>query len=90
MPLIVEAFGPFANLSQVQRLSAPNSLDEPEEGLIAIGSGGPFAQSAAKALLRCTDPSAMEIVTQSLTIAGEICIYTNHNFTIEELDSDCE
>ena len=62
---------------------------EPEEGLIAIGSGGPFAQSAAKALLRCTDLSALDIVKQSLTIAGEICIYTNHNFTIEELDSDC-
>ncbi len=63
---------------------------EPEEGLIAIGSGGPFAQSAAKALLRSTTLSAKEIVTQGLTIASEICIYTNHNFTIEELDSDCE
>ena len=63
---------------------------EPEEGLIAIGSGGPFAQSAAKALLRNTELSAMEIVKQSLTIAGEICIYTNQNFTIEELDSNCE
>jgi ATP-dependent HslUV protease subunit HslV len=40
-------------------------------------------------LLRCTDLSALDIVKQSLTIAGEICIYTNHNFTIEELDSDC-
>lgn len=63
---------------------------EPEEGLIAIGSGGPFAQSAAKALLRSTTLSAQDIVKQSLTIAGEICIYTNHHFTIEELDSDCE
>lgn len=63
---------------------------EPEEGLIAIGSGGPFAQSAATALLRSTQLSARDIVTQSLTIAGEICIYTNQNFTIEELDSDCE
>lgn len=63
---------------------------EPEEGLIAIGSGGPFAQSAAKALLRSTKLSAKEIVKQSLTIAGEICIYTNHNFTIEELDCACE
>lgn len=60
---------------------------EPEEnGLIAIGSGGPFAQSAASALLRSTKLSAKEIVTRSLTIAGEICIYTNQNFTIEELD----
>ena len=64
---------------------------EPEEGgLIAIGSGGPFAQSAATALLRSTKLSAREIVTRSLTIAGEICIYTNKNFTIEELDSEVE
>ncbi len=63
---------------------------EPEEGIIAIGSGGPFAQSAAKALLRKTELSAKDIVMEGLTIAGEICIYTNHNFTIEELDSDRE
>ncbi|MFC3908099.1 ATP-dependent protease subunit HslV [Legionella dresdenensis] len=63
---------------------------EPEEGLIAIGSGGPFAQSAARALLRHTELSARDIVEKSLGIAGEICIYTNLNLTIEELDSDCE
>lgn len=64
---------------------------EPEnDGLIAIGSGGPFAQSAARALLDNTKLSAKEIVEKSLTIAGEICIYTNHNLTIEELDSASE
>lgn len=63
---------------------------EPEEGLIAIGSGGPFAQSAAKALLQNTDLSAAEIVRKSLTIAGEICIYTNHHLTIEELENHSE
>lgn len=63
---------------------------EPEEGLIAIGSGGPFAQSAARALMQNTDLSAREIVEKSLTIAGEICIYTNHNLTIEELEGECE
>ncbi|STX29916.1 Detoxification / adaptation, Protein fate / hydrolases / secretion [Legionella beliardensis] len=64
---------------------------EPEEGgLIAIGSGGPFAQAAARALLKNTDLTAREIVEKSLNIAGEICIYTNHNLTIEELESDCE
>lgn len=63
---------------------------EPEEGLIAIGSGGPFAQSAAKALLRNTKLSARDIVTQALTIAGEICIYTNQHFTIEELENNRE
>lgn len=63
---------------------------EPEEGLIAIGSGGPFAQSAARALMQNTKLSAKEIVQKGLSIAGEICIYTNNNFTIEELDNECE
>lgn len=58
---------------------------EPEDGLIAIGSGGPFAQAAAKALLRQTDLSAKEIVTEALKVAGEICIYTNHHVTLDEL-----
>ncbi|MGI0118766.1 ATP-dependent protease subunit HslV [Zooshikella sp. RANM57] len=61
---------------------------EPENGLIAIGSGGPFAQSAARALLESTELSARDIVEKGLEIAGDICIYTNHNRTIEELD--CE
>ena len=59
---------------------------EPEDSLIAIGSGGPFAQSAARALLDNTDLSAEDIVKKGLTIAGDICIYTNHNHTFEELD----
>jgi len=59
---------------------------EPEDNLIAIGSGGPFAQSAARALLDNTQLSAQEIVTKALSIAGDICIYTNHHHTIEELD----
>lgn len=60
---------------------------EPENNLIAIGSGGPFAQSAAKALLDNTELSAREIVEKGLEIAGDICVYTNHNRTIEELES---
>jgi len=59
---------------------------EPENGLIAIGSGGPFAQSAALALIDNTDLSAKDIVEKSLGIAGNICIYTNDNLTIETLD----
>ncbi len=61
---------------------------QPEDDLIAIGSGGPFAQSAGRALLDNTDMSARDIVEQGLKIAGDICIYTNHNRTIEELDSN--
>lgn len=59
---------------------------EPEEGLMSIGSGGPFAQSAARALLDNTDLSARDIVEKGLAIAADICVYTNHNRTIEELD----
>jgi ATP-dependent HslUV protease subunit HslV len=58
---------------------------EPEQGIIAIGSGGPFAQSAARALLENTELSARDIVERSLNIAADICIYTNRNLTIEEL-----
>ncbi|WP_075185418.1 ATP-dependent protease subunit HslV [Teredinibacter haidensis] len=58
---------------------------QPEDDLIAIGSGGAFAQSAARALQENTDLPAAEIVKKSLTIAGDICVYTNHNFTIEQL-----
>lgn len=58
---------------------------QPENDLIAIGSGGPFAQSAATALLENTDFEARDIVEKSLCIAADICIYTNHNLTIEEL-----
>jgi ATP-dependent HslUV protease, peptidase subunit HslV len=58
---------------------------QPEDDLIAIGSGGPYAQSAARALLDNTEMDARDIVEKSLEIAAEICIYTNHNRTIEEL-----
>ena len=59
---------------------------EPEDSLMAIGSGGSFAQSAAKALLQNTDLSATEIVEKSLTIAADVCVFTNHHHTVEELD----
>jgi ATP-dependent HslUV protease subunit HslV len=59
---------------------------EPEDNLIAIGSGGPFAQSAARALLDNTELGARDIVEKGLGIAADICIYTNHNRTLEELD----
>ena len=59
---------------------------EPEDNLIAIGSGGPFAHSAARALLDNTELDARSIVEKGLGIAADICIYTNHHRTIEQLD----
>jgi ATP-dependent HslUV protease subunit HslV len=61
---------------------------EPEHNIIAIGSGGPFAQSAARALLENTKLGARDIVEKGLAIAADICVYTNDHFTIEELESD--
>lgn len=58
---------------------------EPEQGIVAIGSGGAFAQSAARALLENTELAPAEIVKKSLTIAGDLCIYTNQSHVIEEL-----
>ncbi len=60
---------------------------QPENDLIAIGSGGPYAQAAATALLENTDLDARTIAEKALDIAGNICIYTNHNHTIEELET---
>ena len=59
---------------------------EPENGLVAIGSGGAYAQAAARALLEHTEMTPAQIVKQSLTIAGELCIYTNQHHTIETLE----
>ncbi len=59
---------------------------EPEQGILAIGSGGNYAISAARALYDNTDLSAKEITEKALNIAGDICIYTNHNFVMEELE----
>ncbi|MBI5108568.1 MAG: ATP-dependent protease subunit HslV [Rhodocyclales bacterium] len=59
---------------------------EPEYGIVAIGSGGAFAQSAARALLENTELAPAEIVKKSLSIAGELCIYTNQNHVIEVLE----
>ena len=58
---------------------------EPEQGIVAIGSGGPYAQAAAKALLENTSLAARDIVERALNIAGEICIYTNQQIVIESI-----
>jgi ATP-dependent HslUV protease subunit HslV len=66
-------------------ISGNGDVIEPQDDLMAIGSGGPYAQAAALALLRNTELSAREIAEQALKIAGEICVYTNQNIVIEEL-----
>lgn len=66
-------------------LSGTGDLIEPDEGIIGIGSGGAFAQAAAKALSRHTQMAPRDIALHAMTVAAEICIYTNSNFTIEEL-----
>jgi len=81
----LEALLAIADSKDSLIISGNGDVIQPEQDLIAIGSGGPFAQSAARALLENTDLSAREIVKKSLDIAGDICIYTNHNHTIEEL-----
>ncbi|MBX6423696.1 ATP-dependent protease subunit HslV [Thermosulfurimonas sp. F29] len=66
-------------------ISGAGDVIEPDEEVLAIGSGGPMALAAAKALLRRTELSAREIAEEALRIAGEICVYTNQNITVEEL-----
>ncbi len=69
-------------------ISGNGDVIQPEDDLMAIGSGGSFAQAAARALLDASELPAREIVERALHVAADICIYTNHNLTIEELE--CE
>jgi len=66
-------------------LSGNGDVIEPENGIAAIGSGGPYAQAAAVALMEHTNYDARKIVEEALKIAGDICIYTNKEISIEEL-----
>ena len=81
----LEAMLAVANHESSIILTGNGDVLEPEQGLLAIGSGGPYAHSAARALLENTDLSPQEIVKRSLTIAGDLCIYTNQNHVIEVL-----
>ncbi len=81
----LEALLSVADKSNSLIISGNGDVIEPEDNVIAIGSGGAFAQAAAKALLDNTELTAQEIVTKSLKIASDICIYTNNNLTIEKL-----
>ncbi|WP_027330380.1 ATP-dependent protease subunit HslV [Marinimicrobium agarilyticum] len=82
----LEALLAVANAEASLIITGNGDVIQPEDDLIAIGSGGAFAQSAARALLDNTELDAKHIVEKGLTIAGDICIYTNHNQTIETLD----
>jgi len=66
-------------------LSGNGDVIEPDDGIVAIGSGGPYALSAARALVRHTQLSARQVAEEALSIAGEVCIYTNQNVVVEEL-----
>ncbi|KAF0191946.1 MAG: hslVH [Gammaproteobacteria bacterium] len=71
-------------------ISGNGDVIEPEDSLMAIGSGGPYAQAAARALLNNTQLDARAIVEAALGIAADICLYTNHNLTLEELATTTE
>ncbi len=81
----LEALLVVADLAETLVLSGTGDVIEPDDGLAAIGSGGPYALAAARAFLRGSERSAREIAEESLRIAAEICIYTNERITIEEL-----
>jgi len=81
----LEALLAVADASTSLIISGTGDVVEPEQSLMAIGSGGPYAQAAARALLESTELGATEIVERSLNIAADICIYTNRNLSIEEL-----
>jgi ATP-dependent HslUV protease subunit HslV len=84
----LEALLIVANRQHTLVITGTGDVVEPEHQLIAIGSGGPYAQSAARALMDNTKLAARTIVEKSLKIASEICIYTNPSLTIEELESE--
>jgi len=81
----LEALLSVANHEASLIISGNGDVIQPEQDLVAIGSGGSFAQAAARALFENTELEAKDIVEKGLSIAGDICVYTNHNFTIEEL-----
>ena len=83
----LEALLAVANHEQSFIISGTGDVIEPEDGILAIGSGGPYALAAARALLAQTDLAPKQIVEQSMQIAGSIDIYTNHHIVIEELST---
>ncbi len=84
----LEAMLAVADRTAALIVTGTGDVLEPEHGIVAIGSGGPYAQAAARALVDHTALSAAEVVKQSLVIAGDLCIYTNQNHVIEVLDKE--
>ena len=84
----LEALLIIADAKATLILSGNGDVIEPENSLASIGSGGPYAQASAISLLENTELSAKSIVEKALTVAGNICVYTNDHLTIEELDSE--
>ncbi len=82
----LEAMLIVADRSATLIITGNGDVLEPEHGIAAIGSGGAYAQAAARALLKHSELSPADIVKQSLEIAGDLCIYTNHNHTLETLE----
>lgn len=82
----LEAMMIVADQTNMLLISGTGDVIEPQDDFIAIGSGGNYAHAAAQALMHNTEMSAKEVVEEALTIAADLCIYTNHNFTIETLD----
>ena len=82
----LEAMLAVADVSTSLVITGSGDVLEPELGIVAIGSGGAYAQAAARALLQHTELGAHDIVKQALTIAGDLCIYTNQNHVIEVLE----
>jgi len=84
----LEAFLIVADARKMFLLSGGGDLIEPDDSVLAIGSGGPYAIAAARALMRFSSLSAAEIAVEALKIAAQICVYTNDNIVIETLDAE--
>ena len=82
----LEAMMIVADKKEILLLSGTGDVIEPDDGVLGIGSGGPYAISAAKALLKETNLNAEKIALKSLNIAADICIYTNHNIILEKIE----
>jgi ATP-dependent HslUV protease subunit HslV len=82
----LEALMIVADREQSLLISGTGEVIEPDDGIVAVGSGGPYALAAARALVSHTEASASEVVREALSIAADICVYTNRNITLLELE----